>query len=67
VLGGTITAAAFAQIAALIEQEGLSTEWGGEPFQPADHRPDEPLSLYVLIPRVVAPSFRFDVAPLFRD
>jgi len=46
VLGGTITAAAFAQLAALIEQEGLSTEWGGEPFQPADHRPGEPLSLY---------------------
>ncbi len=46
VLGGTITPAAFAQLAALIEQEGLSTDWDGEPFQPADHRPGELLSLY---------------------
>ena len=46
VLGGTIAAAVFAQLAALIEQEGLSTEWDGEPFQPGDHRPGEPLSLY---------------------
>ena len=46
VLGGTITAAAFAQLAALVEREGLSTEWDGEPFQPADHRPGESLSLY---------------------
>lgn len=46
VLGGTISTAVFAQLAALIEQEGLSTEWDGEPFQPADHRCNEPLSLH---------------------
>ena len=45
VLGGTITAAAFAQLAALAEREGLSTEWDGEPFQPDHLTPDQPLSL----------------------
>ena len=43
VLGGTITAAAFAQLATLVEQDGLSTEWDGEPFQPDHITPDQPL------------------------
>ena len=46
VLGGTITAADLQQLAELIEHEGLSTEWDGEPFQPGDITPDEPLRLY---------------------
>ncbi len=46
VLGGTISTTAFAELAGLIEQEGLSTEWDGEPFQPEDVIPDQPLSLY---------------------
>ncbi len=45
VLGGTITAAAFAQLAALAEREGLSTDWDGEPFQPDHLIPDQPLRL----------------------
>ena len=43
VLGGIIDAAAFAELAELIGQEGLSTDWDGEPFTPEDIRPDEPL------------------------
>lgn len=46
VLGGTINTIAFAELTELIEQEGLSTEWDGEPFQPDDVIPDQPLSLY---------------------
>lgn len=46
VLGGTITAVVFAELTVLIEAEGLSTEWDGDPFQLADIRPGEPLSLY---------------------
>ena len=46
VLGGTISTAAFAELAILVEQEGLSTEWDGEPFQPGDITPGQPLSLY---------------------
>lgn len=46
VLGGTIDIAAFAELAELIQDEGLSTEWDGEPFQPDDITPDRPLSLY---------------------
>ena len=45
-IGGTITAADFQQLTELIEHEGLSTEWDGEPFQPRDITPDEPLRLY---------------------
>lgn len=40
VLGGTIDNAAFAQLAELIDQEGLSTEWDGEPFHPEDITPN---------------------------
>ena len=46
VLGGTISTVAFAELAKLVEQEGLSTEWDGEPFQPGDITPNQPLALY---------------------
>ena len=38
--------AAFADLTKLIQDEGLSTEWDGEPFQQDDITPDQPLSLY---------------------
>lgn len=45
-LGGVIEAAAYAELVAAIESEGLSLEWDGEPFA-ADHRTDgETLKLY---------------------
>lgn len=46
VLGGTISTAAFAELAKIIERESLSTEWDGEPFQPGDITPGQPLSLH---------------------
>ncbi len=46
VLGGTISTAAFAELAKIIEQECLSIEWDGEPFQPGDITPGQPLSLH---------------------
>ena len=46
VLGGTISTFAFAELAKIIEQEGLSTEWDGEPFQPSDITEGQPLSLH---------------------
>lgn len=45
VLGGTISITAFAELAQMIEQQGLSTEWDGEPFQSPDITPGEPLRL----------------------
>lgn len=46
VLGGTLTASAFADLADLIVAEGLSTEWDGAPFEPGDLEPGKPLSLF---------------------
>ena len=46
VLGGTISTVALAELAKLIEQEGLSIDWDGEPFQPGDITPGQPLSLH---------------------
>lgn len=46
IIGGTITAANFQELTGLIEHEGLSTEWDGEPFQPDDLSAGEPLRLY---------------------
>lgn len=46
VLGGTISTVEFAELAKIIEREGLSTEWDGEPFQPSDITEGQPLSLY---------------------
>lgn len=46
VVGGTITAPDYAELAGIIADEGLSIEWDGEQFEP-DHRTiGEPLSLY---------------------
>lgn len=45
VLGGTIDTAAFAELVALIELEGLSIEWDGGPFQPSDIIAGESLHL----------------------
>ncbi|PAL19382.1 hypothetical protein [Sphingopyxis sp. GW247-27LB] len=45
-LGGSLTAADYAELSEIIASEGLSTEWDGEPFEP-DHRTvGESLSLY---------------------
>ena len=45
-LGGGITAAQLAELTKLIHDEGLSTEWDGEPFDPAQLTASEPLRLY---------------------
>ncbi|MGY4395362.1 hypothetical protein ACVWZA_000523 [Sphingomonas sp. UYAg733] len=46
VLGGKVSQAAFTELAAAIADEALSTEWDGEPFEPAHRTLGEPLSLY---------------------
>lgn len=46
VIGGNLTAAEFAELAQILADEALSTEWDGEPFEP-DHRVcGEPLRLH---------------------
>ena len=45
-LGGGITAAQLTALTQLIQDEGLSTEWDGEPFDPSQLTPGEPLRLY---------------------
>jgi hypothetical protein len=45
-LGGTISPAQLSELAALIADEGLSIEWDGEPFEPNQFTPGEPLMLY---------------------
>lgn len=45
-LGGVVTAAQLDELIQLINDEGLSTEWDGEPFQPSQLTPGEPLQLY---------------------
>ena len=45
-LGGIVTAAQLHELTELIADEGLSTEWGGEPFEPSQLRPGEPLQLH---------------------
>ena len=45
-LGGSITAAQLEALTQLIADEGLSTEWDGEPFGPSQITPCEPLQLY---------------------
>lgn len=45
-IGGTLTAADYAELTALATAEGLSTEWGGPRFAPADRTPGAPLRLY---------------------
>ena len=34
VIGGSVTTSAYADLCALIADEGLSTEWDGELFEP---------------------------------
>ena len=45
-IGGELTAAAFTELASIIADEGLSTEWDGEPFEPQHRSIGEPLHLY---------------------
>ena len=45
-LGGTITAAQLDELTQLFTDEGLSTEWDGEPFESSQLTPGEPLHLY---------------------
>lgn len=45
VLGGSITTAAFSELVAIIGNEGLSTEWDGETFEPHHRTVGAPLSL----------------------
>ena len=45
-LGGVITPAQLDELTQLVTVEGLSTEWDGEPFQPSQLTPGEPLQLY---------------------
>ena len=45
-LGGSVTAAQLDELTQLITDEGLSTEWDGEPFQPSHLTPGEPLQLH---------------------
>ena len=45
-LGGIVTAAQLDELTQLVNDEGLSTEWDGEPFDPSQLTPGEPLQLY---------------------
>ncbi|WP_374414945.1 hypothetical protein [Novosphingobium colocasiae] len=44
-IGGTLPRSLLPEFAALVEAEGLSTEWDGEPFTLAMLREDAPLEL----------------------
>ena len=45
-LGGAVTVAQLAELTQVVNDEGLSTEWGGEPFQPSQLTSGAPLQLY---------------------
>ena len=45
-IGGTISAASFAELLHVIAFEGLSAEWGGEHFDAASRIAGEPLALF---------------------
>ena len=45
-LGGVVTAAQLSELTQLITDEGLSTEWDGEPFEPSQLTPGAPLQLH---------------------
>jgi hypothetical protein len=45
-IGGIIAAADYAQLCAIIADEGLSIEWDGEAFEPEHRTPGKPLSLH---------------------
>lgn len=44
-VGGAMTAASYRQLAEIIADEGLSTEWDGAPFEPQLREDGEPLRL----------------------
>ncbi len=46
VIGGLLSASEYAELAALISDESLSTEWDGEAFAPEHCVAGRPLSLY---------------------
>ncbi len=45
-LGGTLSAAAYDELADIIIAERLSIDWDGEPFDPSHHTPGQPLALH---------------------
>src|SRR3546814_13421318 len=45
-IGGDISAAVFAELRHISAFEGLSPEWGGEPFEPESRVIGEPLALF---------------------
>jgi len=45
-IGGSVSAATYAELATIIADEGLATEWDGETFTPDQHVPGEPLRLF---------------------
>ena len=45
-IGGEISAAVFAELLHIIAFEGLSPEWGGEPFDPRNRVGGKPLALF---------------------
>lgn len=45
-IGGTIAASEFAGLAQRLDISGLSTEWGGPPFDPIEPRDEGPLALF---------------------
>lgn len=46
VIGGSLSASAYAELVALISDEGLSTEWDGEAFELHHRTVGQPLRLY---------------------
>jgi hypothetical protein len=46
IIGGTVSASAFAELVEIIAAEGLAIEWDGEPFEPRHRSVGQPLSLY---------------------
>lgn len=46
VIGGSLSASAYTELVELIGNEGLSTEWDGEAFEPHHRTVGQPLSLY---------------------
>lgn len=45
VIGGSLSTSAFAELVAIIGNEGLSIDWDGEAFEPDDRTVGQPLSL----------------------
>ncbi len=46
VVGGSLTASEYIELAGIVANEGLSIEWDGEGFAPEDRSVGEPLSLH---------------------